>query len=450
MTKTGNSVKNTDPAQMAASPAGHGPQSSDGNRPYYQQMAASLANSPREASDRIRKILVSDSLVSLFENVPDYRQTGKITYKLADLLSLAFLTICTEGSCEFATIEEHVRYNADYYEQLGLIHNGQIPSHDTFRQVFSHIDPAAFRSQVIWALYNLVKSEGAEGVEMFNVDGKEICGTGRAKNTKNPQRNVNVLNVYDVKNRINIVATPVDSKTNEIPAAREALYHLDLKGVYVTADALHTCEETCQLISMKKGYYVFPVKDKRTAAFKQISSIFEDPRVRSRRTVEKADRTFEICKLGQARKIDSYPKARLAVRMISYTRSGEPTVMYFISNSAKEDCVLEAICRRWEIENELHKLKDSSLINEDGIRFRDKTALQNMTVMTDLIAMLVQMVMALEPGRSMKFAKWDMKHYPLQTMQKVLSQLGDEEFLRRLREPRPRRVRRKKKEEQTE
>lgn len=52
----------------------------------------------------------------------------------------------------------------------------------------------------------------------------------------------------------------VADKSNEIPAARELLALLDLNGVVVTMDAMHTRHETAAQITGAGGGYVFTVK----------------------------------------------------------------------------------------------------------------------------------------------------------------------------------------------
>ena len=52
----------------------------------------------------------------------------------------------------------------------------------------------------------------------------------------------------------------MDAKSNEIPAARTLLAGLELTGVTVTMDAMHTQTDTATLITAAGGDYVFTVK----------------------------------------------------------------------------------------------------------------------------------------------------------------------------------------------
>lgn len=65
----------------------------------------------------------------------------------------------------------------------------------------------------------------------------------------------------------------VDSKTNEIPATRDLLGAMDLAGVVVTADALHTQRDTATFISRRGGDYVLTVKGNQPNLFKALAAL---------------------------------------------------------------------------------------------------------------------------------------------------------------------------------
>ena len=108
-----------------------------------------------------------------------------------------------------------------------------------------------------------------------SVDGKEARGSGRSEDTKNPQRNINVLNVYSNSDCLCIHSKPVETKTNEIPVAQEILRMMELKKTVITFDALHTQRETCNIIASKKGIYVAPVKDNQSGLREEILARFK-------------------------------------------------------------------------------------------------------------------------------------------------------------------------------
>ncbi|WP_249715171.1 ISAs1 family transposase [Rhizomonospora bruguierae] len=63
------------------------------------------------------------------------------------------------------------------------------------------------------------------------------------------------------------------AKTNEPAIARDLLNELDLHGVTITADALHTVKATAELIYQRGGQFVFPVKENRRALFDALDTL---------------------------------------------------------------------------------------------------------------------------------------------------------------------------------
>jgi predicted transposase YbfD/YdcC len=54
----------------------------------------------------------------------------------------------------------------------------------------------------------------------------------------------------------------VDTKSNEIPAVKPLLEPLDIRDAVITADAMHTQEDTAAfIVHDKKADYFFTVKD---------------------------------------------------------------------------------------------------------------------------------------------------------------------------------------------
>lgn len=66
----------------------------------------------------------------------------------------------------------------------------------------------------------------------------------------------------------------VEEKTNEIPKLAELLAPLPLEGAVVTADALHTQQETARyLVEDKKADYLFIVKDNQSTLRQDIADL---------------------------------------------------------------------------------------------------------------------------------------------------------------------------------
>ena len=67
------------------------------------------------------------------------------------------------------------------------------------------------------------------------------------------------------------------AKSNEIPAARELLEKIDVKGKTVVFDALHTQHETARSVVFEGGGdYVFTVKDNQEGLNKEVARLLAE------------------------------------------------------------------------------------------------------------------------------------------------------------------------------
>lgn len=156
------------------------------------------------------------------------------------------------------------------------------PSHDTFRRVFSLLDPAqlekataSFLMQNITALKQSLSADDGEDYRLICVDGKEEKGTGRKYGTQEEIRNLQTLHVYDAS-EVCLFSKPIDSKTIEIPVAQELLQSMNLKGCIVTFDALHTQKDTVSIICDAGGDYVGGLKGNQSGLLADAELVFSN------------------------------------------------------------------------------------------------------------------------------------------------------------------------------
>ena len=73
---------------------------------------------------------------------------------------------------------------------------------------------------------------------------------------------------------ITIAQRQIESKRNEIPAARPLLEPLDLRGKVVFADAMHAQRQVARfLVEEKRADYCFTVKDNRSTVKEDIAEL---------------------------------------------------------------------------------------------------------------------------------------------------------------------------------
>ena len=379
--------------------------------------------------DDLSDVYTRISSLHLFDEVSDFRQAGKITYKLDDLLLLVFLVILEEGKQSFEYIADYIEINYKKYEKLGLLSDNHYPSHDTLRRVFSLLDSQSLKESTIYRFYEFLNKLQDENnsLKHIAVDGKFINATGRKEESNKPSGNLNVLNIYCVSNNTCLYSEVVGEKTNEIPVAQDLLSNMDLKGCVVTADALHCQKRTCKIIKAKKGHYVLNAKDNQELLQKDIEARFNNPKnIKKIKTITSEDEKMSVSflKLPNGYDDEGFTGMRTFVKMESKRRNNNNVcIRYFISDLIKAQDIYEAIKARWALETH-HQLKDVYL-NEDEFRCTDKKAAKNISIINNLITQLLKIYIPLS-GRIPRKAKIALRSDPIGQMGLLLSLLDSE------------------------
>ena len=218
--------------------------------------------------------------VRFFRSVKDTRVDAMTDYPLEEILLITFLAVLANAST-WIEVMMFGQSKQRWLKKFIPLRNG-IPSHDTFRRVFSLVDSNTLQKATVEFLmenmHALRRSLGLppDGYRHICVDGKEERGTGRKYGTDEAVRNLQTLHVYDSTYSICLYSAPIDSKTNEIPVAQEVLRGLDLKGCIVTFDALHTQKDTVSVIAGQKGEYIGGLKGNQSGLLEAVSSLFTE------------------------------------------------------------------------------------------------------------------------------------------------------------------------------
>ena len=122
-------------------------------------------------------------------------------------------------------------------------------------------------NQVLLDIQTQVRGQPPPG-ELIAVDGKEPRhGPGEA-----------ILTAVTVPSQFYLGSALVDTKTNEIPVARELFGQLELAGRTVALDALHTQDQTARELVMEHGaHYLLTVKHNQPTLRQHIDQIVPVP-----------------------------------------------------------------------------------------------------------------------------------------------------------------------------
>lgn len=147
-------------------------------------------------------------------------------------------------------------------------HTGQLvaPSESTLRRVLQRLDPAELDGIVSGWLRSHLQDLGLAALA---VDGKCL----RTASKINGQ-SIQLFSALDTQTRIVCRQIKIPAKTNEIPALKELLAELDLRGTLVSADALNTQKSTAaHLVENKQADYLLVVKANQPKLFERLTSL---------------------------------------------------------------------------------------------------------------------------------------------------------------------------------
>lgn len=188
-----------------------------------------------------------------FRAVPEYRQRAE-SYPLWSLLTLMLLAMLSDaprGQKDLAKFAR--RLTQDQRQALGIRRNLQgrypAPCQSTFSRLLKKLDGRHVNA-VLLEIQHKVRGP-APAQELIVVDGKEPKhGPGDA-----------VLSAVTVPSQFYLGSALVDTKTNEIPVARDLFHDLNLEGRCVVLDALHTQDQTARALVLDHGAdYLLTVK----------------------------------------------------------------------------------------------------------------------------------------------------------------------------------------------
>lgn len=210
------------------------------------------------------------ALTEHFKDLPDYRGRDGVypTWSLVTLMLLAMLCEAPRGQKDLAKfarrLTQHQRRALGIRpDELGRFSS---PSQSTFSRLLAHLDGRALNDALL-RVQEQVRGRPPEE-ELIVLDGKQPRhGPGES-----------ILAAVTATSQFYLGSARVDTKTNEIPVARELFGELDLAGRRVALDALHTQTETARQLALDHGaHYLLTVKDNQPALHRNITHLIPAP-----------------------------------------------------------------------------------------------------------------------------------------------------------------------------
>jgi len=171
------------------------------------------------------------SVFSEFSSIPDPRDNRGKQYKLIDLLVMVIYGILN-GYDDFDNMADFLKQNQSYFKNLLLIK--KTPSHDCLSDLFAVINPGKFMEVFVKWIASIVELKTGT---IISIDGKAVKS---ARDKINDGNTPYILSAFMSEIGISIGQVAVEKKSNEIKAIPDLLNILDIRGCYVTIDAIGT------------------------------------------------------------------------------------------------------------------------------------------------------------------------------------------------------------------
>jgi predicted transposase YbfD/YdcC len=359
------------------------------------------SQAPKYTVDENGLIFTTNSLYEYLRKITDTRQAKGKRYSLATLLLVMILAkLCGEdkpsGICDW--VGKRVRLLVE----MKIIKRPQAPCHMTYRRVLQETIPADELDQLLHD-YHQQRLETEQEI-LLTLDGKTLRGTIPRGETQG----IHLLTVYVPHQGLALVQAQVDHKENEIVVAPHVLKQVNLQGVIVIGDAMHTQRETSRQIVEAGGDYVWFVKGNQARTEWAIQKLFvhEMCNLRQGASLGKDFQSYVQVSKGHGRLetrtifvstlLNDYldwpyvaQVFRLErIRWHPYWRGRTRQVIYGLTSRPPERSspqqLLELTRTYWGIENGLHYRRDVTL-HEDTTRLTLGNAGRNMATLNNLI-----------------------------------------------------------------
>lgn len=309
----------------------------------------------------------------MISKIEDPRMLGKVSHNLSTII---FVSLCgVLCGCEsWNDLRDYCEAKRQWLSQYVKFPNG-IPSSDTFRRVFTLLNPNTVELLLRTHASDIVNDHKSSN--QISIDGKALRGSKR----------VDLQCLYSVsawcnENGLVLGEQQTEAKSNEITAIPLLLESLDLKGNTVTIDAAGCQKSITELIRERKGDYVLGLKLNHPNFYKEVESHIKLKGESSEnRLHDSFDQShgrltrrrffgYDITNLTGAKEW-AEAKTVVAVETIS-SKNNDPDHKvsaewryYLSSHKSTNKRLPEYIRSHWGIENKLHWVLDVHLKEDD-------------------------------------------------------------------------------------
>jgi predicted transposase YbfD/YdcC len=330
---------------------------------------------------------VAVDLPAALADMPDPRARRGIRHRLPVVVTAAVCAVVA-GYRSYTAIGEWVAdLPADTATLVGIDPDRR-PSETMIRRLLQAIDPDLLAATIGKWLAARIPPPAPGSRQAIALDGKTMRGS---RTRDRPARHV--LAAADQATGVVLASTDVDANTNEITRFDTVLDQIsDLRGVVVTADALHCQRDHVTYLAERGAHWILTVKGNQPTLHQQMAGLLwrqtpEADRTDDRGHGRREIRTLKI--LSVAAGIE-FPQAAQAIqirrrrRLLDEPRRFTTETVYAITDlhahEAKPWQLADWIRGHWSIENKTHWVRDVTY-DEDRSQIRTGTGPQVMATL---------------------------------------------------------------------
>ena len=351
-----------------------------------------------------------------FDDLPDPRQAGKVTYPLEEVLLLCLLAVLA-GADTFTDIALFGVKKLGFLRRF-LPYGDGTPTHDHLGDILATLDAEAFqRCFVAWVAARTGLPKG-----VIAIDGKTVR---RSHDKKGGKAAIHVVSAFAARQRLVLGQVKVAEKSNEIVAIPKLLEMLEIEGAIVTIDAMGCQRGIAQKVIDKKADYLLALKGNQSSLQADIAEFvveqrgkgFKDSTISQHRTIDGDHGRIEtrditvVHDVGWLQQRHNWPSLKAVVIVDSTRETGdkiERETRFYITSLALLAHLLGPMVRdHWAIENSLHWVLDM-VFRDDECRVRTDHAPANFTTIKHMALNLIRRAKGKQSLRaSRKAAAWD-------------------------------------------
>lgn len=334
-----------------------------------------------------------------FSHIEDPRKNNS-RHLLSEILFIACCAVIC-GAESWDDIELYGKSKLEWLQTFLSLPHG-IPSDDTFRRIFSALNPSTFEESFRNWIKTLVSN--VQG-DIIPIDGKRLRGAFRASGSNV----IHQVSAWSCKYQLVLGQVKTEDKSNEITAIPELLKLLDIKGAVITIDAMGTQKEITGQVVKQEGDYVLALKGNHSILHKDVIDYFDDlqhPHTAAcaasvHETVDKGHGRLEIrqCEVvtdlewleerSQWAGLSALIKVQSVTEQLKTGHVSSETRYYISSLSHSAEDFLEIIRAHWQIENNLHWVLDVSF-SEDASLIHTPNAAENFSLLRKIALILLK------------------------------------------------------------